>query len=278
MEAPTAHFVAHDGLSFPILEAGRGEPVVLLHGGGSRAAHFKPLIATLAERYRVIAYDQRGFAGNAVADDVPIDHSLWASDLIGVLDALGIGRAAVLGWSLGCSVAINAAGRWPDRIAALLLVGAPDPARSVDVAALRLRQAEYAALDAEELGVRARVDLALQLAPEFADDLPLLDSLVADRMASSPALQARVIDAYATRPDLLAATRLVHTPALLLTGEHDRISPPPAAAAMAHALGDAPLHVIAGAGHYVAGERPEALGQAVIRWLDDTPFSRKDPR
>ncbi|HUD30868.1 MAG TPA: alpha/beta fold hydrolase, partial [Novosphingobium sp.] len=78
-----AHSVPHDGLSFPVVEAGSGAPLVLLHGGGSRAAHFLPLMRLLSGTYRVIAYDQRGFAGNGVPQGVAIDHPLWASDLVG---------------------------------------------------------------------------------------------------------------------------------------------------------------------------------------------------
>lgn len=262
-----AQHVAHGGLSFPVIEIGSGEPLVLLHGGGSRAAHFMPLMSRLSGHYRVIAYDQRGFAANRVPPGGEIDHALWASDLVGVMDALGIDRAPVLGWSLGCSVAVNAASRSPERIAALVLVGAPNPGGAVDVAALRRRQAEYGELDADALARRARDDLAAQLAPDFAGDVAILDALVADRMASSPAMQVRVIDGYATRPDLLAAAHRVRKPTLLVTGEHDRISAPTAAAAMAAALGAPGPEIVAGAGHYVAAERPEALARLVIARL-----------
>ncbi|MEE4453083.1 alpha/beta hydrolase [Novosphingobium resinovorum] len=267
MIAFTAHHVSHDNLRFPVIEAGSGDPLVLLHGGGSRAAHFMPLMRELAPHLRVIAYDQRGFAANLVPTGGAIDHPHWATDLIGVLDALGIDRAPVLGWSLGCSVAINAAAAFPERIAALVLVGAPDPARPVAVEALRRRQAEYAALDEDELARRARADLAAQLAPDFADDAAILDALVADRMASSLRAQVAVIDAYATRPDLLAAARRVRAPAALVTGAHDRISPPEAGAAMAAALGTGPLRIVPDAGHYIAAERPAALAQAVLQGL-----------
>lgn len=270
MHAFIADHLRHDGLLFPVIETGSGKPLVLLHGGGSRAAHFMPLMRHLSAQYRVIAYDQRGFGANMVPPGAPIDHLLWANDLIGVLDALGIERAPVLGWSLGCSVAINAAARWPERITGLVLVGAPDPARPVDVAALRRRQSAYGTLDTEELGRFARSDLAAQLAPDFADDTAILAALVADRMAASPAMQARVIDAYATRPDLLAAARLVRVPARLVTGEYDRISPPSSGVAMARALGAPDPEIVAGAGHYIAAEKPEALAHIIAQLLPST--------
>jgi pimeloyl-ACP methyl ester carboxylesterase len=261
MTEVASRLVEHDGLAFPLLEAGTGSPLLLLHGGGSRAAHFLPLMKALSGSFRVIAYDQRGFAGADVPAGVPIDHPHWASDVVGVLDALGIGRALVLGWSLGCSVAINAAAGWPERIAGLALVGAPDPGRPVAVEALRRRQAEYEALDEATLAERARADLAAQLAPAFRDDAALLDGLVADRMASRPELQARAIAAYASRPDLAAAAGRVQCPAFLFTGEHDRISPPEAAARMAEALRAGPPEVLPGVGHYAAAEDPALLAR-----------------
>jgi pimeloyl-ACP methyl ester carboxylesterase len=269
-----AHLVPHDGLSFPVIERGDGPPLILLHGGGSRATHFLPLMAALAPHFRAIAYDQRGFAANRVAPDHAIDHALWASDLVGMLDGMGIERAPVLGWSLGCSVAIEAAAHRPERIAALVLVGAPDPARPVDVATLRRCQGEYATLEVPELAHRAEADIAAQLGPDCQDNGAILDALVADRMASSPAMQARVIEAYATRPDLLALAGRVHAPAMLVTGEHDRVSPPAAAAAMARALGAPEPEIVAGAGHPLAAERPELLARLVAERLPALLSSR----
>ncbi|WP_230293627.1 alpha/beta fold hydrolase [Croceicoccus sp. Ery5] len=259
--------ITANGLTFPAIEAGEGSVLLMLHGGGSRAAHFMPLIENLSGSFRCIAYDQRGFGGTQVPDDAPVDHEHWARDVPAVLDALGIGSATLLGWSLGCSVAINAAARDAQRYDALVLLGAPDPAKRVNAAALAERQAEYEALDRGALARRAASDLAAQLAPDASDNASLLDMLVADRMAAPLALQARTIAGYATRGDLLAAARSLRVPAVLLTGEHDRTCPPDGARAMADALGAAPPRIVKGCGHYLCAEKPAAVAAAIEELL-----------
>lgn len=257
------HKVRHDGLDFHVIEAGSGRPLFLLHGGGSRAEHFLPLMTRLAAEFRVIAYDQRGFARTGAAPDQPVDHAHWASDLTGVMHAMGIDGALVLGWSMGCSVAINAAASRPDAVQGLILVGAPDPASTVDVEALRRRQAACEGMDEYDQAKRAASELALQLSPAARNVAGLLDGLVADRMATPPALQARTIAGFATRPDLAEAASRVRCPARLVTGELDRITPPTAARAMALALGAPDPDMIAGSGHYVGTERPDELAALI---------------
>ena len=235
----------------------------MLHGGGSRAEHFLPLMERLAGNFRVIAYDQRGFARTEAGPGQPIDHAHWASDLTGIMAALDIDAAPVLGWSMGCSVAINAAAARPEAISGLILIGAPDPTSRVDVAALRQRQAEYDELDSFDFARRAALDLARQLSPAAREVAGLLDGLVGDRMASTPEMQARTIAGFATRPDLLEAARRVCCPARLITGELDRITPPTGAQSMARALGAPEPDIVAGCGHYIAVEQPDALALLV---------------
>jgi 2-hydroxy-6-oxo-octa-2,4-dienoate hydrolase len=247
-----------------VLSDGAGEPLVLLHGGGSRAEHFSKLMHCLAPHFQVTAYDQRGFAQTGAAADTVIDHARWASDVVGIMDALELGRASLLGWSMGASVALNAAHAHPDRIAAVVLFGAPDPGTPVDVARLRLRQQERRALDAETGRQRDRADLARQVTPAAASRSGLVDSLVADRAASSVELQDLVIAAYPTRPDLRAVASRVSCPVHLFVGDHDQLCPLQSAQRMAAALPRAEVQVVPDCGHYYAVEQPEWLAQRIV--------------
>lgn len=260
----TIHF---DGLAFNLLSAGAGAPLVLLHGGGSRAGHFTPLMQCLAPHLQATAYDQRGFAATGAAPDTVIDHAHWASDVVAIMDALELDRASLLGWSLGASVALNAAHLYPGRIDALVLLGAPDPASAVDVTRLRRRQADRRALDPETGRERDRADMAAQVTVAAAARAGLLDSLVADRAASTVALQDRVIDAYPTRPDLRSVAARVSCPVHLFVGDQDRMCPLQAAEQMAAALPHADLQVVPDCGHYYAVEQPEWLARHIVRAL-----------
>lgn len=113
------------------------------------------------------------------------------------------------------------------------------------------------------MAIRIREELAAQLPESRRNDDALLDVLVAGRMASPLAMQARTIRGYATRPDLRAAAMAVQCRSLLVTGEYDTISPPEAATVLAAAIGAPDVQVVPDCGHYVAAEQPDLLAQII---------------
>lgn len=96
-------------------------PIVLLHAGIADHRAWDEMVSPLVERgYRVVRYDARGF-GASTTEDVGFSNR---ADLIAVLDALGIGRAALVGNSRGGQIAFDAAIEFPDRVVAVVGVGA----------------------------------------------------------------------------------------------------------------------------------------------------------
>ncbi|MGW4297002.1 alpha/beta fold hydrolase, partial [Micromonospora chersina] len=102
-------------------EAGSGTPVVLLHAGIADRRMWRHQVPALAARHRVIAVDLRGY-GDSELPPTPFAHH---DDVIGLLDALGLAQAALVGCSFGGKVAVDTALAYPDRVAALALFGAP---------------------------------------------------------------------------------------------------------------------------------------------------------
>ncbi|MHB1845049.1 MAG: alpha/beta fold hydrolase [Deltaproteobacteria bacterium] len=103
---------------------GDGPPVLMLMGLGVTGAGWEPQARVLAERFRVVTIDQRG-VGATSGHWRPLTISQLARDARAVLDQLGIGRAHVVGLSMGGMVSIELAGRWPERIDRLVLCCAP---------------------------------------------------------------------------------------------------------------------------------------------------------
>ena len=98
-------------------------PVVLLvHGLGGTSNFYQPQTDVLAERLRVVRVDSAGAGRSPVADDISITGH--AADLAAVLDALGVASASVVGHSAGTLVVRELANRHPDKISALVLLGA----------------------------------------------------------------------------------------------------------------------------------------------------------
>lgn len=113
--------VSVDGLRMYYELAGAGPPLVLIGGLGLDVSECGQLIDALATRYRVLAFDNRG-AGRSDKPDVPYTISQMADDAAGLMRALGIERAHVVGMSLGGRIALDLALEHPQRVRSLILV------------------------------------------------------------------------------------------------------------------------------------------------------------
>ena len=94
---------------------GEGEPVVQLHGAGFGHYNLDPATPIISEHFQVVDYDQRGYG---VSDKPHQDYNMevWADDVIGLMDVLGIGEAHIHGTSMGGMIALVTAGKYADRV------------------------------------------------------------------------------------------------------------------------------------------------------------------
>ena len=112
----TQGYVDVNGVHMYYETYGAGTPLVLLHGGMlSIRLNFAGLIPTLAKRHQVIGVELQGH-GRTADIDRPITPAAMASDVVGLLDHLGIDKAHVLGHSMGGGVAMELAVSYPDRV------------------------------------------------------------------------------------------------------------------------------------------------------------------
>lgn len=122
----TSRRIRWSGGETQVIEAGAGEPLLVVHGGMGNAADWAPLIGRLAKHRRVIAVDRPGHGLASFFDYRGVD--LWshaAGFLREVLDAMGLGRVDVAGNSMGGLFGIALAEAHPERVRTLTLVGAP---------------------------------------------------------------------------------------------------------------------------------------------------------
>ena len=99
--------------------AGAGLPVVLLHAGVADLRMWEPQVAALAEHFDVIRLDQRGFGES----ELPAKRWSPVADLLEIVDSLNLKPAHLVGCSMGGSIAIDFAIRYPERVSKLVLVG-----------------------------------------------------------------------------------------------------------------------------------------------------------
>ncbi len=112
---------------------GRGEPVILLHGGLASANYWGNQIPALAKRYRVIVMDSRGH-GRSTRNAQPYGYDLMADDVVGLMDFLKVPKAAVVGWSDGAILGLDIGLRHPERLSKLFAFAAnSDPSGVADI-------------------------------------------------------------------------------------------------------------------------------------------------
>jgi len=119
--------VEANGIRTNYLEAGSGdETVMLVHGSGpgvTAYANWRQVIPALAEHWRVIAPDMVGFGFSDRPDNVNYSLQTWADQTVGVMDALGVQKAHLVGNSFGGAIALRIATQHPERVGKLVLMG-----------------------------------------------------------------------------------------------------------------------------------------------------------
>ena len=216
-----------------------------------------------ARHYRVLVYDMRG-QGQSAHPDGPYSMALHADDLAGLLTALGVDRAHLLGISYGGEVCQAFALRHHTRVVSLLLadtVSEVGPELRLAVGSWR-RAAEAA--DADML---FELTVPWNFSPEFiaANTALLADAKQRYRQLDFAAL-TRLVDAFQDVAFTDDLTR-VAVPACVLVGERDLLKGPAYARLIRDAIPSAELHVIQGAAHAACWERPEEFNTIVLGFL-----------
>jgi pimeloyl-ACP methyl ester carboxylesterase len=257
------------GIETCYLEAGAGDPVVMLHGSGpgvSAIANWQNNIGTLAQRFRVLAPDIVGFGATERPDDVTYSLRTWTDQIWAFLDAHGIDETAIVGNSLGGRIALQMATDCPDRITKMVLMGAPGVGMTLTDG--------LAALRAYEPSHDAMRDL---LRNYFAVDPTMItDELVAIRYEASiadgayEAYRAMFFDPRHTGSELSITedeVRAIATPTLLVHGREDRVVPMQVSVTMLGLLPNADLHVFSSCGHWTQIERADEFSALVSDYL-----------
>ena len=113
---------------------GRGEPVLLIHGGLANSAYWGHQVRALQKHYRVVVMDSRGH-GRSSRNEQPYGYDLMASDVLALMDHLGIKKAAIVGWSDGAIIGLDIAMHHPERVSRLFAFAAnSDPSGVADIA------------------------------------------------------------------------------------------------------------------------------------------------
>ncbi len=200
-----------DGARLWVEEAGQGPAVVFVHGGLGDLRLWEPQARALAGRFRCIRYDLR-FWGRSWAPGVEFSS---LDDLVGVLDALGVERAALVGLSLGGALSLDIALAHPERVWALVHVAGAVTGMPLDLSTAE-QEAAY-----EEAVERGDLDAAMAL--DFAVWAPLgADETIRELWLATPDAHGLPEGAKPrARPDAHERLEEVAAPTLVVLATHD---------------------------------------------------------
>ncbi|MFL5961967.1 MAG: alpha/beta fold hydrolase [Gaiellaceae bacterium] len=243
-------------------ERGDGEPLLLIQGLGYGRWSWDRVVPALAERYRVVSFDNRGI-GDSDKPQGLYTARLMAEDALQVLDEAGIDRAHVLGASLGGMIAQEVAAKTPGRVDKLVLCcTTPGGAATVPMPDVTVRLFAEAPGLAPDVALRRFVVNALGADP--SDEL--VDELYELRLANPPDPAGWQAQAAAGLT-FEGVDGAIDAPTLVLTGTEDNVVDPRNADVVAARIPGARVERLSGAGHLFFWEQPDAFVRIVSEFL-----------
>ncbi len=244
--ASSTGYVSHEGARLYYASYGQGVPVILLHGGLANGDYWGDQVPALVRAgYRAILIDSRGH-GRSTRDGRPYTYELMASDVVAVMDRLGVRRAAVVGWSDGAIIGLVMALKEPQRVSKVFAFAA-----NMDPSGVRP--------DSDAQPVFARFE-RVQAAQDYAALSPTPKAF--------PAFSAAINRMWNTEPHYTAADIAgIHTPVAIVDGDHDEAIKRSHTDYLARAIPGARLIILPGASHFAMLQTPAAFNAAMLGFL-----------
>ncbi|HSK79307.1 MAG TPA: alpha/beta fold hydrolase [Thermoanaerobaculia bacterium] len=271
-EVPEDRFIRVGDQLVHIERLGQGEPVVLLHGFGASTYAWRKVLPGLAKEFEVIAIDLNGFGYT----QRPKDRESYTREgqtrlVLGVMDALGIGKAHFVGHSYGGAITLWTASRHPERVRSMVLVDSAAPTYPED------RRSSLAAFRSLSLlfvrGVALRPGAVRRALERSVYD----DSIVTPELVQGYFDRLRIEglgDAYhgltapsRSRPETVDL-RTIDVPALLVWGAEDELVPVHLGRGASGLLPRSTFEVLEKTGHLPMEERPEELLGLMLPFLE----------
>ena len=224
---------------------GEGDPVLLLHGGLANGDHWVNVIPALTDAgYQAIVMDSRGH-GRSSFDETPISYEVMASDVLGLMDHLGIDKADLVGWSDGGIIGLEIALTDPERLNKVVAYGA-----NFDPTGVRL-----------DIGTNdyfnAYIEAAAGEYQEISPEPERWDEFLGN-----------ISNMWATQPNYTEdQLRSITTPFLILDGANEEAIDLNQTKLMALLIPGAELLIMPDTGHFALFEQPEEFARIVLDYL-----------
>ena len=239
------HYLENTGARIWYAVYGVGQPVILLHGGLGNSGNWGYQVPALLDAgYQTIVIESRGH-GRSTRDEQPYSYELMASDVLAVIDALGIDKAALIGWSDGACTSLVLASQHPDRVAGVFYFACNmDPSG--------VKEIEFTPILQRCISRHMQDYAQLSTTPDKFDEF---SAAVGEMQSTQPNYSAS---------DLAA----INVPVVIVHSEHDEFIKREHAEYLARTIPGAGFVYLAGVSHFAPLQRPDLFNDAVITFLD----------
>lgn len=250
------------------LEYGEGEPLLLVHSVGQSIYTWRNLMPILARYYRVIAFDLVGFGFSGRPDSMNYSMDEVADSILLFMDAIGLDKTDVLGFSLGGMYALTAASKAPERFNKLIVLQAGDVNKAMPKKIIQMAKSPFGALVRESYS-KKHVRSWLQ---ECSYDSTAIDKEVVEQYFET-------VDDFASRQAIMYSLRnfdyeyglslaaAINKEVLVLWVAEDRWQPKEQMDGLKKALKKGVFHVIRNAGHLMHEQKAEVVAEVVDKYL-----------
>ncbi len=239
-------FAPVNGIKMYYAVYGKGDPILLIHGGLANSDYWANQVRELSKTHEVIVADSRGHGRSSWTKE-PVGYDLMASDYVALLAYLKIPKAAIVGWSDGGIIGIDIAMHHPDRVTKLFA------------------QAANVMTD----GVKPGLDKT----PAFG---AFIKRSAGEHERLSPAPRnnkvflASIEKMWASQPNWTKAQlSQIHVPTAIVLGDHDEAITREQTDFMARVIPGAKLIILKDVGHFAMLQDPDAYTKAVLDFLDE---------
>ncbi|MCK1296809.1 alpha/beta fold hydrolase [Bradyrhizobium sp. 37] len=240
--------------------SGEGTPLVFVHGFTTTAEFWREQVEAFSARHQMVRINLPGHGRSPRPADREYTIGAFVEDVLKVYDTLGIDSTVLIGLSMGGTVVQNFALSYPERVRALVLVGATPHGLGADVNVDNVLKA------IEDLGVVAASQKVIERSFGSRASTALID-FAKDEVAQTPAFVARQAIASLNASDSRARLGDIRVPTMVVVGDEDIITPPSESQVLARGIPNSQLFNIPWAGHFPMLELPDTFNRLLGDFL-----------